>query len=257
MDQPRIPLLIFFWILFTCLLDILLIIGIVGVKKVNQGTEESFFFWRFQTCFVLSSELNLFRYKRKKCLWQNWEKLKCVRKRGKRNSRIYRNSSQLLRIKQTHTDWSKCISARLACVLSLGAKIFLSFTVAMRTYSLLCSCQKMKLVEIDRQLWLNVEPLFHSGWHETVDRESWRLSKYSVIHLIIIFFTRRDKKQVKKKQTKKKGELGDKPVKVKRLIKGFKSLFLQQVKCSLFSCTVCTCNFSIFKWRIEILGHSK
>lgn len=112
----------------------------------------------------------------------------------------------------------------------------------------------MKLVKIDQQLWLNVEPLFHSGWHETVDRESWRLSKYSVIHLIIIFFTRRDKKQVKKKQTKKKGELGDKPVKVKRLIKGFKSLFLQQVKCSLFSCTVCTCYSPFLNGELKFLA---
>ena len=140
LDQPRIPLLIFFWILITCPLDILLIIGIVGVKRFKSRNWGEFFFWSFQTYFVLSSELNLFRYKRKKCLWQNWEKLKCVRKRGKRNSRIYRNSSQLLRIKQTHTDWSKCISAHLACLLSLGAKIFLSFTGAMRTYNLLCSC---------------------------------------------------------------------------------------------------------------------
>ena len=81
----------------------------------------------------------------------------------------------------------------------------------------------------------------------------WRLSKYSVIHLII-FFTRRDKKQVKKKQTKKKGELGDKPVKVKRLTKGFKSLFLQQAKCSLFSCTVCTYNSPFLNGELKFLA---
>ena len=81
----------------------------------------------------------------------------------------------------------------------------------------------------------------------------WRLSKYSVIHLII-FFTRRDKKQVKKKQTKKKGELGDKPVKVKRFMKGFKSLFLQQVKCSLFSCTVCICNSPFLNGELKFLA---
>ena len=81
----------------------------------------------------------------------------------------------------------------------------------------------------------------------------WRLSKYSVIHLII-FFTRRDKKQVKKKQTKKKGELGDKPVKVKRFMKGFKSLFLQKVKCSLFSCTVCICNSPFLNGELKFLA---
>ena len=74
-----------------------------------------------------------------------------------------------------------------------------------------------------------------------------------MIHLII-FFTRRDKKQVKKKQTKKKGELGDKPVKVKRLIEGFKSLFLQQVKCIPFSCTVCTCNSPFLNGELKFLA---
>ena len=53
------------------------------------------------------SETNFFRSKKRKCLLRNWGKLKCVRKRERRNSKIYKNLSQLLKIRPTRTDWSK------------------------------------------------------------------------------------------------------------------------------------------------------
>ena len=123
--------------------------------------------------------------------------MKCVRKRGRRNSKIYRNLSQLLKIRLTRTDWSKLsVFGHSKVKLKWDRHLLaMSFTLSLLSNLLLC-----KIVVCSLFCY------YHS------------LRKPVGLWCILLSqpppFFRRDKKPIKKKPTKKKGELPDKPTKV-------------------------------------------